>query len=237
MLSCLACPICKSNLQEVSPTQIACQGCNAKFSVEEGIPILLPKQLEEFKKLEAEYHTREAYDYAKTNMIFSLRVERYHDNFLKYLHELPTNSVVFEVAGGDGHDAKKLIQNGLTVIQTDISLGMVKVAKSNFLNSAIDQTNFIVCDAEQLPCKGGSVDAIMIVGALHHLPSPETFFAEASRALKPGGFLIIGFEPNIWQYKTIYPILKNYAPPCLLAIALRIFRLLLAIKKQMVFLI
>lgn len=209
MLSCLACPICKSTLQEVSPTQILCLGCNAKFVIEEGIPILLPEQLEEFKKLEAEYHTKEACDYAKTNMIFSLRVERYHDKFLKYLHELPTNSVVFEVAGGDGNDAQKLIKNGLKVIQTDISLGMVKIAKSNFLNSTIEQDGFIVCDAERLPCKSGSVDAIMIVGALHHLPSPETFFIEASRALRPGGLLIIGFEPNIWQYKFVYPLLKK----------------------------
>jgi ubiquinone/menaquinone biosynthesis C-methylase UbiE len=186
-----------------------CLGCNSKFAIEEGIPILLPEQLEEFKKLEAEYHTKEACDYAKINMIFSLRVERYHDKFLKYLHELPTSSVVFEVAGGDGNDAQKLIQSGLTVVQTDISLGMVKTAKSNLKNSTIDNTDFIVCDAERLPCKNSSVDAIMIVGALHHLPSPEIFFIEAKRALKPGGLLIIGFEPNICQYKFVYPILKK----------------------------
>ena len=41
------------------------------------------------------------------------------------------------------------------------------------------------------------------------MPSPDLFFLEAYRALKPGGLLIIGFEPNKWPYYTFMPIVKS----------------------------
>ena len=37
---------------------------------------------------------------------------------------------------------------------------------------------------------------------------PERFFAAAKRALKPGGLLVIGFEPNRWPYYTVIPVLR-----------------------------
>jgi SAM-dependent methyltransferase len=43
------------------------------------------------------------------------------------------------------------------------------------------------CDADVLPFRSGSVGAIVMVDALHHLPRPLDFLAEAARALTPGG--------------------------------------------------
>ena len=205
----LACPNCKSKIQRVNLSKIKCLGCKKTFPIKSDIPILLADKLENFKLLEADYHTKEAMQYSDTNMINSPRVIKYHNKFLHFLKKMPKNSVILEVAGGDGTDARKLTKCGFTVIQTDISVGMVRAAKLKFKKSKINKYNFIVCDAEQLPAHNNSLDGILIVGALHHLPSPEKFFAEARRALKSGGLLVVGFEPNVWPYRYLYPIFKK----------------------------
>jgi ubiquinone/menaquinone biosynthesis C-methylase UbiE len=170
---------------------------------------LLPDDLSDFKRMEAEYHTIAVDNYAEVNMIDSLRVRRYHDAFLRPLEAMAPGGLVFEVAGGEGTDALKLLQHGMTVVQTDISVGMVRAARSKIAGKYEAKSGFAVCDAENLPCKAGTLDAIMIVGALHHLPSPAAFFVEAQRVLKPLGILVVGFEPNTWQYTLVYPLLKK----------------------------
>lgn len=204
----LACPNCKSKIKRLNAFKIKCLGCKKSFQIKSGIPILLAGILDNFKLLEANYHTKEAEHYSDTNMISSPRVIKYHKKFLHFLKKMPKKSVILEVAGGDGTDAKELIKSGLTLIHTDISIGMVKAAKSK--SKTLEKNKiFIVCDAEKLPSYNNSLDGILIVGALHHLPSPEKFFIEAKRTLKPGGLLIVGFEPNVWPYKYLYPALKK----------------------------
>jgi ubiquinone/menaquinone biosynthesis C-methylase UbiE len=206
----IACPVCKMDLNIINESKIKCNNCNYDYKIDDGIPILLPHNIDEFKRLEAEYHDVESDSYSETNMISSFRVVYYHEKYLKYLRRLPFGSVVLEVGGGDGTDAFKLLNSELIVIQSDISTGMMKNAKAkNNFNQFHRQSTYLVCDAEQMPCKNVSIDAVMIVAALHHLPSPEVFFKEVNRVLKPGGLLVVGFEPNKWPYFFIYPLLKS----------------------------
>lgn len=206
----LACPCCKGELKILGKNKIKCLGsCKNSYDVEDGIPILLPKNLEAFKQLEADYHTNESDNFTELNMKHSYRVAYYHKKYLQSFNNLNKKALVVEVGGGDGLDALALLKKGFIVIQSDISIGMVKVAKKNTEVIARGQNaQYIVCDAEQLPCKESSLDAILIVAALHHLPSPQSFFNVAKRALKPGGLIIVGFEPNRWPYFTVYPILR-----------------------------
>jgi ubiquinone/menaquinone biosynthesis C-methylase UbiE len=209
LLPYLSCPLCKGDLKNIGANQIECLSCKLLYSVDDGIPILLPPQLEEFKKHEAEYHSKEAAEYAERNMKFSYRVVRYHEDYLNCFRDCRKGALVLEVGGGDGLEAAQLINIGLTVIQSDIAVGMVKTARKNTASNGLYANSvYVVCDAEQLPCKDQSLDAVLIVAALHHLPSPERFFNAAKRALKPGGLLVIGFEPNRWPYFTIYPALR-----------------------------
>ena len=50
--------------------------------------------------------------------------------------------------------------------------------------------------AESLPYADGSVGAFLLLDVLHHLSSPVRFFQEATRALRPGGRVVI-CEPYI----------------------------------------
>lgn len=52
----------------------------------------------------------------------------------------------------------------------------------------------LVCDARSLPVRDASLDALLLVDVLHHIPDVRRFFAEAVRALRPGGRVVM-IEP------------------------------------------
>lgn len=45
----------------------------------------------------------------------------------------------------------------------------------------------LVCDAAALPFRNASVDTLVMVDVLHHVPRPREFFRDAIRALRGGG--------------------------------------------------
>ena len=92
---------------------------------------MLPSDLEEFKALEAEYHDNEAHQYAEINMINSYHVTHYNENYLKIVNSLNNKSTMLEVGSGDGNDANRITNNEITIIQSDISFEMVKLAKNS----------------------------------------------------------------------------------------------------------
>ena len=209
LLSLLACPLCKGSLKDVGVNQVVCLSCKAAYPVEDGIPILLPPTLDEFKVMEAEFHSKDADEYVERHMKHSYRVARYHDDYLRCFFDCQKGAIVLEAGGGGGVEAVQLKNMGLTLIESDISVGMVKTGRRRAIAAGQDSASlFVVCDAEQLPCPDQSLDGILIVGALHHLPSPGHFITAAKRALKTGGLLVIAFEPNRWPYFTVYPALR-----------------------------
>lgn len=48
-----------------------------------------------------------------------------------------------------------------------------------------------VVDAQQLPYADSSVANLVLIDVLHHLPQPGQFLAEAERALRPGGRVVM----------------------------------------------
>jgi len=61
--------------------------------------------------------------------------------------------------------------------------------------SACRRSNFIVCDAEDLPLQDQVFDKVFCVATLHHLPRPFEALKECVRVLKKGGSLGVA-EPN-----------------------------------------
>ena len=151
-------------LDRPDETQLICNSCNSVYPIDEGIPVLLPLKLDEFKRLEAEYHSNNADEFAEKAMKISYRVSKYHDNYLKALRSLEKNSIVFEVSGGSGIEAVEIKKMGLSLIESDIALGMVKRARKRENDERLPKSLFVVCDAEQLPCNDNSVNAVLIVG-------------------------------------------------------------------------
>ena len=52
-----------------------------------------------------------------------------------------------------------------------------------------------LASAERLPLADSSVDKAVSVNSLYFWPDPEAAFAEIARALRPGGRLVLCFEP------------------------------------------
>jgi len=65
--------------------------------------------------------------------------------------------------------------------------------------------NDVAADAERLPLRDRSVDAILGLDTLHHLKSPARFFEEAVRVLRPGGQVGM-LEP--WVTALSYPVYR-----------------------------
>lgn len=93
---------------------------------------------------------------------------------------------VLDVGGGTGRAATAL--GGATVV--DAAPGMLAEARA-------DGNEAVVGAAESLPVRDGSVDAVVVVDALHHFADVETALAEAARVLAPGGVLVVrDFDPT-----------------------------------------
>ena len=88
---------------------------------------------------------------------------------------------VLDVGGGTGRAAAAL--GGYDRVVVDVSLPMLRR-----VSPGIERVR---ASATDLPVADGSVDAVVIVDALHHLPRHHRVVAEAFRALRPGGVLVV----------------------------------------------
>lgn len=61
-------------------------------------------------------------------------------------------------------------------------------------NSAVNRFIRVAARGERLPFGDSTLDGIVMINTLHHVPKPKEFFAEASRTLKDGGVLAM-IEP------------------------------------------
>jgi len=96
---------------------------------------------------------------------------------------------LLDVGGGSGRAAAALTGPEITVV--DASLGMLARAREHRGLAGV------AGDAGRLPFRDGSVDAVTIVDAFHHLPDQATAIGEAARVLAPGGALVVReFDPT-----------------------------------------
>ncbi|MCT2407864.1 class I SAM-dependent methyltransferase [Chryseobacterium antibioticum] len=88
-------------------------------------------------------------------------------------------------------DAKRIIRNeirGKNVVALNLGSG-----NSDFGDDLLNvdllpyQNVDIICDIENIPFKDNSVDYIINIAVLEHVPNPQKVIAEIHRVLKPGG--------------------------------------------------
>jgi SAM-dependent methyltransferase len=110
------------------------------------------------------------------------------------LASLKEGEVVLDLGSGAGFDcflaAKKVGSKG-RVIGVDMTPEMLDKARENARKAGVVNVEFRLGEIENLPVADGSVDAVISNCVINLAPDKARVFAEAFRALKPGGRLMV----------------------------------------------
>lgn len=118
--------------------------------------------------------------FARPYELFVPRADREPLERALSLARWPVRRVV-DVAGGPGRAVRSL----------DAPERIVVDAAGGMLRRVPADVDAVRGDAARLPLRGGSVDAALVVDALHHLPHVDAVIAEARRVLRAGGVLVV----------------------------------------------
>lgn len=114
---------------------------------------------------------------------------------------------VLEVACGAGVGLGLLARVARRVAGGDIDAHNCSIAEETYRGRADIRIEHL--DAQNLPFPDESFDVVVLFEALYYIPSPDAFFREARRVLRPGGSLLIstvncrwgGFNPSPFSVK------------------------------------
>ncbi|MBK6932479.1 MAG: class I SAM-dependent methyltransferase [Saprospirales bacterium] len=114
--------------------------------------------------------------------------------FIEYF-KLPKNARIIDIGGGDSHLADALLQLGYTDITVlDISEKAIEKAKQR-LGARARQVKWTVCDIAEFGPADGQYDFWHDRAAFHFLttgPLIQQYADIAQRAVRPGGYLVLG---------------------------------------------
>lgn len=104
-------------------------------------------------------------------------------------HLKPADAVV-EFGCGTGTTALKLAPSVARLVGTDISPGMIAIAREKAAGEGAPNVEFIVATPEAAPWPDAAFDAALSFNALHLIAAREAALRGIYRVLKPGGVFI-----------------------------------------------
>ena len=113
---------------------------------------------------------------------------------------LPGERVV-DVACGTGLvtlSAAAAVGPSGTVLGTDISAGMIELARTAAARSGLDNIRFARMDAETLERGAAEFDAALCSLGLMYVPDPDAALRELHRVLRPGGRAVV----SVWGHRS-----------------------------------
>jgi ubiquinone/menaquinone biosynthesis C-methylase UbiE len=120
----------------------------------------------------------------------------------RQMSDLPHGARILEVGCGRGAGAR-LVDRAFRpslLYASDLDEQMVQRAKRYLSLRDHGRIRLHVADAENLPIKDGSMDAVFGFGVLHHVPDWRGALSEIARVLKSGGtFFMEELYPSLYQ--------------------------------------
>lgn len=121
---------------------------------------------------------------------------------------IPPGGIALDVGSGPGNVTASLARaagpDGLA-LGVDISEPMLARAVRN---EAGPQVGFIKADAQRLPLRDNTVDAVISTAVLQLVPDPAAALAEMARVLRPGGRLAIAV-PTVGRLAQLWRLLPS----------------------------
>jgi ubiquinone/menaquinone biosynthesis C-methylase UbiE len=113
------------------------------------------------------------------------------------LLDLQPGERVLEIAfGGGGLLRRLLASDAAAVVGADISEAMLARAKLRFAREArAGRLRLVQAPVDRLPLGPASIDKAVSVASLYFWPDPAAAFTELARVIRPGGSLVLVFEP------------------------------------------
>jgi SAM-dependent methyltransferase len=214
VLPLLACPNCGGELSlrpgdvrgdggHVMAGELACSACDSRFPIREGVPVLLPGNVDAVK-------TETASRFAEEWLRWSDLRDYYEQEFFAWVAPVTAadfeGQLVFEGGCGKGRHTALVASHGAKAVVA-IDLGQsafVAFAHTRHLPNA----HVIIGDLMQPPVRP-VFDLAFSVGVLHHLPDPAAAFASLASRVREGGrvaFWVYGLEGNEWITRYVDPV-------------------------------
>ena len=129
---------------------------------------------------------------------------------------LSPSDKVLEVGCGTGSTALLLADDVEQIVASDISTGMINIAKGKAAEQAITNVDFIAADLTGKSIPQGPYDAILAFNFLHLLDDPSGTIRYLNGLLKPGGIFVSktpcrpvkGTSLKFWLLSTALPLLQ-----------------------------
>jgi len=120
-----------------------------------------------------------------------LRLELFGERgeLIPLLGLLPEEWTVGDLGCGTGRLAEALAPFVSQIVAVDDSAAMIEAARDRL--ARFEHVEVRRGRLEALPVEDGVLDVALVALVLHHLPEPAKAVAEAARALKPGGRLLV----------------------------------------------
>jgi len=187
----LQCPDCGGEIDRT----MQCTSCRAQFALESGVYNLLPRSLDAVKRNEDTVFAADGAEVSKTRGRPWRRIAN-RPEVLRFDDEVVDlfRGGRFLELGGESCFASSIFKS----VFPDSIVYASDVSPNALRNAAIPTSRlfprqpdyFVAVDAEAIPFKPGTFDAVFALTMMHHLPNPLKMLNEVHRVLKAGGRFI-----------------------------------------------
>jgi ubiquinone/menaquinone biosynthesis C-methylase UbiE len=212
LLPLLACPQSGEALEVVGGSFVSASGRYKYRITDSGIPLFAEHFSTEDARMQQRHYDRIAAAYtANLNYPHTLEYLAFLDRQFLAQVSLPRGAIVAEICCGRGEAVHLLRGYSASIIGVDISLAMLERARAE--HGDRDDLLLLQGDATRLPLKDASVDAVVMLGGVHHIVDRRALFGEIARVLKPGGHFYFR-EPvsDFWLWQLLRAVIYRLSP-------------------------